>query len=121
MKHKKVPKKPRPKLHEVDRNSGDEMETRIARLESRVDYIFDTVSDIKSDVREIRNWGIGAVAFILVAIAGSYILTSEKMDARFEKIDARFEKMDSRFDDIQKMIYELSAGKNAPQAQTTQK
>jgi hypothetical protein len=65
---------------------GDEMNSRIAKLEAHAEHVETQLNDIKSDVRELRNWGMGAVGLIFAVLIAGYLLLSDKTEKVSDKL-----------------------------------
>lgn len=72
---------------------GDMIEARIAALEVSVKHIDTQISDIKTDIRELRSgqsWllygGTAALAFILMVFGWGYSRLADRSDSLSEKI-----------------------------------
>jgi hypothetical protein len=68
-------------------DGGDaDMRERIAKLEANYEHASKDIADIKTDLRDIRNWGIAAVVGLAGMIGGSFLLLNERTDKINEKV-----------------------------------
>lgn len=99
-------------------DDGNQMETRIAKLESDVTHINKTLEDIKEDIREIRSHhhkllyaGVGACFVVLVALAGGYMRLSshsERISNQLSRAQSSIqEKITADQASLQKEIYKM--------------
>lgn len=68
-------------------------------MEHSVISVEDRVNELHKDVREIRNWGLAAVAFLLTAFAIGSERLNEKMDGGFVRLDERIQRLDQNMDE----------------------
>lgn len=62
------------------------VEARLAKLEAIAEHINLQISDIKTDLRELRNWALAAVLFILGSLATGYLRLSDRSDLINDKV-----------------------------------
>jgi hypothetical protein len=61
-----------------DGGDGDNMEPRIAKLESDVSHIQEILRNIRDDVRDLRNWGIAILLGVFGLVVGLYAYIDNK-------------------------------------------
>jgi hypothetical protein len=54
-------------------SGGNGMESRIAKLESSVESININITDVRDDVRDIRNWGLVLFLAVFAALGSLYL------------------------------------------------
>ncbi len=69
------------------------MEARIARIESDVEHVKNTMVEVKGDLRSMLLTLIGTAVFLLSAFAVGYIRLDDKIDRNMVQIDGKLNQL----------------------------
>ena len=75
-----------PPIASTGGGGGGDMEKRVTKLETKVEGIESTISEIKEDIREVRNIGLALILFAYAGVGGLYLFIDHEGDTLTKSI-----------------------------------